>query len=1779
MRTSNTRKPKPQSYTTLFLAGFEPPGYEPDQSPRLAQVDVAGHPITVAAGHGGNRGVELHVHRQPTATQSLAHGLVSAAQSEVEANEGPQVLSDEAQTDLNTLEVIGAAQVLNVDASAVLDDVEGIAESEEPDELLDSAVCASWPSIEMGALAPQGSETARIRENLDILRLSKQIEERGVDANDEERTQLLRYAGWGGMAQIFEATFNGSAERAALHKELKSIVSEQEWAFMRGSTPNAHYTDPDVIDVMWSMLRRAGFNGGRIVEPAAGTGLILAGMPTDVARASEITAVELDKVSGTILRQAFNPLGVQVHVCGLERARLPDAYYDLVVGNVPFGDYQVPDTRRKPYSDWSIHNWFTARAVEMVRPGGLVCLLTSSYLMDAKATTVRRWLDIHAELVHAVRLPEGAFRRHAKTDVVVDLIVLKRRESPSFDGASEWAKPLANAPRECFGPGETLDVPSYRGSGQMTEKPRPISPWFAAKPNCIIGELGFRSTQYGGTVVRPIFKGTQEQLLTRLRKCVQDMPEGVYEPQAMPDDVPPELVHRVEASHESRVGQFVLDGGRIFVSEGETWLDVDSMFKGKHRARVLGLMALRDATREVIECQRTSDDDVELAALQVTLNRIYDAFVKEHGCISEKMNVRAFRADPDFPLLLGLEEFDENTLTARKTDIFDRRTINQRRSVSRCDTVKDAMLVALNECGKVHIKRMAQLTRKAEATVRRELTRENLAFKDPQNGQWVTADEYLSGFIAAKLAVAQAAGPAYARNVAALTQVLPKPLGPGEIHVRLGAPWLDNAVIEQFVRETMELDARQSEAVAVTYDPTGAVWSVRDPYGNVRYAQGTLAASTWGTSDRNFYQLIEAALNQQPPTITTRIDDKDVVDRTRTLAAREKYEAIKTYFGQWVYQDEQRRDEVVAAYNARFNQVVARRFDGSHLQVPGLSSVYTPFPQQLNAAWRIVTTGNTLLAHCVGAGKSLTMMIAAMELRRLGKAKKPLHAVPNNMLLQYTSEFLRAFPGAKVLMATSEDLVGDKRREFCARIAMGDWDSIVMTHATFERLACRPETTLKVVGEALERTRMALDLANEKGAKRSVKELEKRLKTLEAKLSKAVDASRKDSLVYFDDLGVDTLFVDELHLFKNLMRISKMPRVAGLPNTASMRAFDLLVKAGVLRSLFGGKEEGFIGATATPIANSMAEMHVMQRFVQPKTLEDFGLLEFDAWAATFGESVTGMEIAPDGSGYRMNTRFARFVNVAELMAIFRMRADVQTAAMLKLPTPAVAGGKPTVVQVESSPWLKAFTQDLVERADKVRSGQVEPKVDNMLKITHEGRIAALDERLVDARFPGNASGKLAAVVRECMRIYAQTAARKGAQIIFCDLGTPGRARVWNVYEQVRSDLIDLGVPPQEIAFIHDYDSDAAKAKLFKEVREGKVRFMFGSTIKMGVGTNAQTLLKAVHQIDAPWRPCDVTQRDGRGLRMGNTWEEIELLRYVTRGSFDSYMWQTLEIKANFIEQVMSGDTTLRAVEDIGMTALSYAEIKAIASGNPLVLEKATIDAEVLKYTTLRDHWQQERWHASNSVRAGEERLQEWQATMPSLKLAEEALRKALAKPLVFRPAKGAVGEAAEKYAETAGRIGGAVAKASALGEKLGDLRLGNVAGCELNMLIGMHGRRWVQVVMADAAETFRLEITHVRDIEQNGQRVLAFLHELQTSTQDRENRMALLREEVRRKRHFHEAPFEYAEKLAQLLERQTAILASLDLDKETAGAAMADEGAEKPRSAANDEDGCEAEAA
>jgi N12 class adenine-specific DNA methylase len=1270
-----------------------------------------------------------------------------------------------------------------------------------------------------------------------------------------------------------------------------------------------------------------------------------------------------------------------------------------------------------------------------------------------------------------------------------------------------------------------------------------INAWYAAHPKYLIGKVTRESNGYDEVPVC-VFDG---DLRTVLQERIAQLPSGVYQPvqQVNPKTVPQRMI----AATGAKPGSYRLHKGRIHRVEGSDMIDVHDVCNATQRARIGGMIAIRDHARALLDAQLAGHADDKLVLLRSLLNSAYDRFVAKYGYLSTRANALAFRRDPDYPLLLSLEYYDDDSGIAEKAAIFTRRTLVRIEEPAAVSEPEEALAASMQWRGRVDPAYMAGLLHVPEAAVLENLSSRGFIFLDPFCGEWKSADDYLSGNVKEKLKQAIAAGEAFIRNVDALEQVIPVDLEPASIEPRLGAVWIPASDVQAFIHAVLEL-----KDCDIAYSAVAGAWSIH--YAKYAAQQNVKVSQEFGTSRMNAIELVQCALNVQVPTVRNYdpITDKYFVDKQETLAAREKLAVIKDRFATWAFAEVERRERLCRSYNDIFNATRPKRFDGSHLTLPGFSQCFTLHPHQKDAIWRIIQSGNTGLYHVVGAGKTAVMVAASMELRRLGFFNKPCHVVPNHMLSAYTSEFVRYYPCASVLMASKEDLEGDRRRELVSRIATGDWDAVVITHASFERIRMSPAFTEGFIKEIVLEIEYAVkaEKSNDRSS-RIVKQLEAMKKTWKVRLERLMADGKKDDLLTFETLGIDALMIDEVHLFKNLYRFTKMTRVAGLPLTSSERAFDLYVKTRYIMQLHGGAQRGLVFATATPVANTMAEMHTMMRYLQPNRLAELGLQQFDAWAATFGECVTALEIAPDGSGYRMNTRFARFINIPELMAIFGETADIRTGEMLKLPVPRLVGEKPRVIACPASDALKAFVQTLVQRAEDIRNGEVKPHEDNMLAITTDGRKAALDFRLISPQAEFDRNGKVAACGREVLDIWRRTASFRGTQLVFCDLSSPKQGKGFSVYDDMKARLIDAGIPEKDIAFIHDADTDAQKAALFKAVREGRIRVLFGSTQKMGIGTNVQTRLAALHHLDAPWRPCDVEQREGRILRQGNQCEAVEIIRYVSEKSFDSYIWQTLETKARFIAQVMSGAQGIRSLEDVELAALSYAEVKALASGNPMVIEKAGVDAEVAKLSTLFSVWRNQRWSNESEAANLPQVIADLERRIPlraaDLARLDRQTLQAFAVEVNGRCVVGA-DSAAEALRTIVRDAKSSVRGATRAAERV----IGRFAGFDLGVYAGLFAE----------VPNFYLQghFTYHAENYQQGPAIVAALVACQDAVSEaidtdkamltaKRKRLEDIRRELSR-------PFEHENRLTELLTRQRELNRLLDIDRDEAGTGALD---------------------
>ena len=1391
-----------------------------------------------------------------------------------------------------------------------------------------------------------GGPKQKFQQNLKAIKTLRTLDAEERPATDEEKAALVKYVGWGAMPQVFDVD---STDWRKEQIQLSEILSDEEHRSARATTLNAHYTAPTVIGAMYRAAERFGFTGGRVLEPACGIGHFVGLMPGEMLRRSTVTGIEIDPLTARIAKVLYPDTDIRAQP--FEQTKLADGFYDLAISNVPFGDYTVHDPRWNNYK-FPIHDYFFAASLEKVRPGGLMMFITSRGTMDKLDSTLRELLSTRTELLGAIRLPNDAFKKNAGTEVTTDIIMLRKLRPGEAPTGTAWK--------------ETAEYTNDIGEAFT------LNEYFAARPEMMLGQMRLGGGMYGGN--EPTLEPDGRNLGDALAQAVERLPQNIYEVHAH-QVAEPTLDQTIPAPDYVKPNAYCLHDGMVCIREEDVLRPLTDM-PSETRSRIRHLIPVRDAVRACLRSQMDGSDEQQVVEARQELNHAYGMFVGRFGPVNLRANQRAFDGDPDLPLLLSLEHYNEETKRATKATIFHERTIHHRQPIESVSEPKEALLVSLNEQGRVDLDHMAGLLNKPAEEFLPDL--KGIIFLNPQTNQWETDDQYLSGNVREKLAVADAAVVTDARfheNVEALKSIQPEDLPATEIDVRLGASWLPPDDVKQFIHKLLNV----STGVEIGHVHALGSWHMNADW----EARGATSNTTdWGTDRYTGLELIEDALNLKTPTVYDMVDKKPVVNAQATEAAREKQERIKEQFKEWVWSDDSRRERLCRLYNDTFNHTRLRTFNGDHLTLPGASQAVQLHKHQKAGVWRILQTSNTLLAHVVGAGKTYTMVAAAMELKRLGLARKPMFAVPNHMLGQFSTELLTLYPGANILVAGKEDFESQNRKKLFSRIATGNWDAVIVTHSGFERIPLAYDTKKRFFDEQLHELEMIRREHADSSNRRLVKELEKAKKRLEAKLQALAADHKKDNTLTFEELGVDRIFVDEAHYFKNLFYVTKMTRIAGLPQTASERAFDMYLKVRHVQSMNGGG--GVVFATGTPIANSMAEMFTMQRYLQPDDLKKHNLHHFDSWAATFGEPVTAMELSPDGAGYRLNTRFARFINVPELMQIFRQSADVQTAAMLNLPRPKLDGEKPTVRNAPATPELKAFVQELAARAERLKSNRVDPSEDNMLKITSEGRKAALDLRLMKPSAPDDPQGKVNQAVENIFRIWQESKPERSAQLVFCDLSTP-KDKGFSVYRDAADKLERLGVPSGDIAFIQDYDSDAAKLSLFRDVRAGKVRVLFGSTQKMGSGTNVQERLIALHHFDAPWRPADVEQREGRILRQGNKNEVISIYRYVTEGSFDAYMWQTLETKAKFIAQVMSGDMTIRRLEDLDSAALTYAEVKAIASGNPLVIEKAQVDAELIRLTRLRSAHAEEQYRIRTNLRRSHEDAEAFAGRLANLR--------------------------------------------------------------------------------------------------------------------------------------------------------------------------------------------------
>lgn len=1382
-----------------------------------------------------------------------------------------------------------------------------------------------------------GGAKTKYAMNVAAIRTLKQVEAENRLATPEEQETLAKYVGWGGVADAFDPTRENWAKE---YTELKELLTPEEYRSAQGSVLNAHYTSPTVIKAMYQAVENMGLRPGNVLEPAMGVGNFFGLVPESMEQA-RLYGVELDSLTGRIARQLYQK--ADITIAGFETTSRRD-FYDLTVGNVPFGEYHVAD-RAYDKLGFSIHDYFLAKSLDQLRPGGIMAVVTSRYTMDKKGTEVRKHLAQKADLLGAVRLPNNAFRANAGTDVVSDILFFQKR-----DRAPE---------RE----------PDWVQTGQNTDG-LTMNQYFLQHPDMVLGEVTTKSTQYGHEelTVAPI---PDADLSAQLAEAIPHLEapnrELLEAKTAQEEELPGR--ESLPADPSVRNFSYTLVDGTIYFRENSRMNPVEL---GKTPAeRVRGMVKIRDSARRLIDLQLEGAPDSEVTREQARLNTLYDQFSKKYGLLNSLGNKQAFEQDSAYPLLCSLEVLDDDGTLERKADMFTKRTIQRPHSITSVDTSVEALAVSIGEKACVDLGYMASLMGGSEKIPQIVADLKGIIFKDPASGPfdlesedgthwaqgWQAADEYLSGNVREKLVIARAAAetyPEFAVNVEKLEAVQPKELGAAEINVRIGASWIDPEYYKQFLFELLHTPQRlRSGKVDVRYAPITGDWNVKgkseDSRDNVR------ANTTFGTKRINAYQIFENSLNQRDVRIFDTVHDSEgehrVFNAKETAIAQQKQEAIGEEFKSWIFKDPERREALTKKYNELFNATRPREYDGSHIRFSGMNPEIALRPHQENAVAHIMYGHNTLLAHCVGAGKTYEMIAAAMESKRLGLCQKSLFVVPNHLTEQWGGDFLRLYPGANVLVATKKDFEPARRKKFCARIATGDYDAVVIGHTQFEKIPLSPQRQEAIIRDQIAEVVDAIqDAKDNDGERYTIKQMEKTKKNLEAKLKKLSADGKKDSVVTFEELGVDRLFVDEAHGFKNLFLHTKMRNVAGISQTEAQKSTDMFGKCRYMDELTGGR--GITFATGTPVSNSMVELYTMMRYLQYDTLQKNGHGHFDNWAADFGEKVTAIELSPEGTGFRSKTRFARFFNLPELMSIWKESADIQTADMLKLPVPEA---EYITVTTEPSEHQQAMVAELADRADAVRKGDVEPNIDNMLKITSDGRKLALDQRLQNPLLPDDPDSKVNACVKNIFDTWEESTPVKGTQLVFCDLSTPHYDGTFNVYDDIKNKLMERGIPPEEIAFIHDANTETQKAELFSKVRKGQVRVLIGSTQKMGAGTNVQDRIVASHDLDCPWRPADLEQRAGRTLRQGNNNKKVKMFKYVTKGTFDAYNWGLVENKQKFIGQIMTSKSPARSAEDIDATALSYAEVKALATGDERIKEKMDLDIQVAKLKLLKSN--------------------------------------------------------------------------------------------------------------------------------------------------------------------------------------------------------------------------------
>lgn len=1575
----------------------------------------------------------------------------------------------------------------------------------------------------------------KYQENVDAIKLLQKIEQENRLATKDEQEILAKYNGWGGLAKVFDIN---SQEWQEQYKEVKELLTPEEYEKAKASVVNAFYTDKTIIDNIYLGLCRLGFKKGNILEPSAGIGNFLGRIPQNL-KDSRFTAIELDSISGRILKQLYQK--EQVYIQGYEKTELQDNFYDVAISNVPFGNYGVSD-RRYNRENFKIHDYFFAKSLDKVKNGGIIAFVTSKGTLDKITPNVREYIAKRAKLLGAIRLPTNAFRVVANTDVTTDIIFLQKSD-----------KELENRP-------SWVDVAKIFDDVY-------INTYFRSHPEMVMGEFVETTNQFGKDVDVKLDAGANlDEMLT---EAINKLPLNVYKNIEKEEN---NISEYVIAPNDTKPNSYVVMNNNLYYRELSTMRLVNK--KSLTQERIRGMIKIRDVLDKLIEIQGKSVADDDIKPLQEQLNKEYDNFVKKYGIINNSANKSAFEEDCEYPLLSALENINEETKEATKTDIFYKRTIEPKKEIEKVETSNEALIASLNQKGKVDLDYMERISNKNYDTLIEEL--KGKIYRNPlvedsriQKG-WETSEEYLSGDVVEKLAIAEAKeneNDMYIENVMALRKVQPARLEASDIEVRLGATWIPTYYIEEFARQKFkidELEYRRND-MTIKYNAYLSKWIIE----NKPYMTNIEMNEIFGTKRINAIDLLEDTLNLKNTTIydpdpTDPEEKRRIVNKKETMLAREKQEAIKESFSGWIYDDIERRNNLVDIYNRKFNRIKLREYDGSNLFLPNMNNTIKLRPHQKNAIARILySKDNSLLAHCVGAGKTFEMIAGCMELRRLGIAKKPLIVVPNHLVEDWGKEFYKLYPSARILVATKKDFQKDRRQRLVSRIATGDYDAIIMAQSSFERIPVSQETQETFIEKELEQVTMALENARkEDNSSKSVKQLETAKRNIEKRQNDLLNAKTKDNVINFESLGVDYLFVDEADMYKNLYLYTKMNNIAGVQHTRSQRASDMFMKIQYVTEKNNGK--GVVFATGTPVSNSMTELYTMQRYLQPKTLEELGLTNFDDWASTFGEVVSNFELSPDGSGYRIKERFSRFYNIPELMNIFRQVADIQTPEMLNLPRPSLMNGEPTIISSEPTMELKELISTLAERSEAIKEGNVDPRVDNMLKITNEGKKAALDLRLIDELYGDYMESKVNKAVENIYQIWSNTQEERSTQLVFCDMSTPTKiSGKYDVYNDIRNKLLEKGVPDEEIEFIHNAPTDSKKAKLFSDVRAGKVRILLGSTQKMGAGTNVQDRLIALHHLDVPWRPRDIEQREGRILRQGNLNKMVMIFRYVTKESFDAYSWQTLETKQKYISQIYRGDTSVRTMDDLDNSTMSFAQIKAIASGNPLILEKFKVDTDVQKLKDRERNYKASKYRLENSVNNDLPlTIKQTEDYIDKLKKDKEKIQNKENEENCHITING---KEFSKYKDAGAEILEISNKYLELNK---EYYLGNYRGFELTItnkgikdLFQNHGEPQKIIKIKGNNEysfdLLKVPSLNIKKIDEKIDSIENNLNKRIELKQDLERQLNEAKKEL-------EKPFEYEEKLKEMLKRQREINQKLNMDEKEKSAIIIDEEENEP---------------